>query len=84
MLMIRCAFLEVHVEEEMFTNFGDVDGIKDAEDESVEQEDPFGDELVEAEVEHRFEEAALVAEMLLTGTQPMWAAMMLNHSPGTL
>ena len=39
--------------------------------------------LVEAEVEHKVEEEALVAETLLTGTQPTWAAMMLNHSLGT-
>ena len=36
-VMIRCAFLEVHVEEEMFAEFGDKDGIEDVEDESFEQ-----------------------------------------------
>ena len=39
---------------------------------------------MEAEVEHKLEEEALVAETLLAGTQPTWTAMMLNHSPGTL
>ena len=54
----------------------------DVEDESFEQEDPLG----EADVEHKVEEEALVAETLLTGTltQAAWATMMLNHSPGTL
>ena len=84
MAMIRCAFLEVHVEEEMFAEFEDEDGIEDVEDEYVEQEGPLGEGLGEAEVEHKVEEEALVAETLLTGTQPAWAAMMLNHSPGTL
>ena len=70
MAMIRCAFVEVHMEEEMFAEFGDVDGIKDVGDESVEQEGPLGEELVEAEVEHKVEKEALVAETLLTGTQP--------------
>ena len=79
MAMIRCAFVEVHVEGEMFTKFGDVDVIRNVGNESVEQEGPLGEGLVEAEVE----EEALVAETLLTGTQPTWAAMMLNHSPGT-
>ena len=84
MAMIRCAFLEVQVEEEMFAEFGDENHIEDAEDESVEQECLLGEELGEAEVEHKVEEEALVAETLLTGTQPAWATMMLNHSPGTL
>ena len=80
-MMIRCAFLEVHVEEEMFAQFGDED---DIEDESFEQEGPLGEGLGEAEVEHKVEEEALVAETLLTGTQAAWATIMLNHSPGTL
>ena len=84
MAMTRCAFLEVHVEVEMFGEFGDVDGIGDVGNESVEQEGPLGEGLVEAEVEHKVEEEALVAETLLTGAQPTWAAMMLNHSPWTL
>ena len=83
-VMIRCAFLEAHVEEEMFAEFGDEDDIEDVEDESFEQEGPLGEELREAEVEHKVEEEALVAETLLTGTQAAWATMMLNHSPGTL
>ena len=29
MTMIRCAFLEVHVEEDMFAQFGDGDHIED-------------------------------------------------------
>ena len=66
--MIRCAFLEVQVEEEMFAEFGDMDGIEDVVDESVEPEGPLEEGLVEAEVEHKVE--ALVAEALLTGTQP--------------
>ena len=33
--MIRCAFLEVHVEEEMFAEFGDEDDIEDVEDDRV-------------------------------------------------
>ena len=81
MAMIRCAFLEVHVEEEMFAEFGDED---DIEDESVEQDGQLGEGLGEAEVEHKVEEEALVAETLLTGRQPAWATMMFNHSPGTL
>ena len=86
MAMIRCAFLEVHVEEEMFTEFGDEleDDIENVRDESVEQEGPLGEGLGEEEVEHKIEEEALVAETLLTGMQPAWATMMLNHSPGTL
>ena len=52
MAMIRCAFLEVHVEEEMFVEFGDEDDIDNVEDESVEPEGPLGDGLGEAEVEH--------------------------------
>ena len=82
--MIRCAFLEVHVEEEMSAEFGDEDDIEDVEDESFEQEGRFGERLGEAEVEHKVEEEALVAETLLTGTQAALATMMLNHSPGTL
>ena len=54
--MIRCAFLEVHVEEEMFAEFGDEDDIEDVEDESFEQEGPLGEGLGEAEVEHKVEE----------------------------
>ena len=34
MVMIRCAFLEVHVEKEMFAEFGDEDAIENVEDES--------------------------------------------------
>ena len=83
-VMIMCAFLEVHVEEEMFPEFGDEDDIEGVEDESFEQEGPLGEGLGEAEVEHKVEEEALVAETLLTGTQAAWAKMMLNHSPGTL
>ena len=62
--MIRCAFVEVHVEEEMFVEFGDLDVIQDMENESVEQEGPLREGLVEAEVEHNVEEEALVAETL--------------------
>ena len=65
---IRCAFMEVHVEEEMFAEFGDEDDIEDVEDESFEQEGPLGEGLGEAEVEHKVEEEASVAETLLTGT----------------
>ena len=43
MAMIRCAFLEVHVEEEMFAEFGDVDSIEDVGNESVEQNGPLGE-----------------------------------------
>ena len=71
--MIRCAFFEVHVEEEMFAEFGDEDDLEGVEDESVEQEGPLGEGLGEAEVEHKVEEESLVAEMLLTRTQPAWA-----------
>ena len=67
MAMIRCVFLEVHVE-----------------DESVEQEGPLGEALGEADVEHKVEEEALVADTLLTGTQPAWATMVLKDSPGML
>ena len=81
---IKCAFLEVHVEEEMFAEFRDEDDIDDVEDEFFEQEGPLGEGLGEAEVEHKVEEEALVAETLVTGTQAAWATMMLNHSPGTL
>ena len=84
MAMIRCAFLEVHMEEEMFTEFGDEDDIENVEDESVEQEGPLGEGLGEAGVEHKVEEEALVTEMQLTGTQPASATMILNNSPGTL
>ena len=81
---IRCAFLEVHEEEEMLAEFGDEDDIDDVEDEFFEQEGPLGEGLGEAEVEHKVEEEAEVAETLLTGTQAAWATMMLNHLPGTL
>ena len=37
-VMIRCAFLNVHVEEEMLAEFGDEDDIEDVEDESFEKE----------------------------------------------
>ena len=83
-VMIRCAFLEVHVDEEMFAEFGDEDDIEDAEDESFEQEGPLGEGLEEAEVEHKVEEEALDTETLVTRTQAAWATIMLNHSPGTL
>ena len=53
MVMIRCVFLEMHVEEEMFAEFGDEDDIEDVEDESFEQERPLGEGLREAEVEHK-------------------------------
>ena len=46
-VMIRCAFLEVHVEEEMFAEFGHEDDIKDVEDESFEQEGPLGEGLAQ-------------------------------------
>ena len=84
MAMIRCVYLEVHVEEEIFAEFGVDDSIEDVGDESIEQEGSLGEGFVEAEVEHQVEEEALVAETLLTGTQPMLAGMMLNHSPRTL
>ena len=83
MAMIRCAFLEVHVEEKMIAKFGDVDSIEGVGDESVEQEGPLEEGLVEGEVEHKVEEEALVAETLSMRTQSAWAAMMLKHSPGT-
>ena len=67
MVMIRCVFLEVQVEEEIFEEFGDMDGIEDVREESVEQEGPLGEGLVEVKVEHRVKEEALVAETLLTG-----------------
>ena len=54
------------------------------EDESFEQEGPLGEGLGEAELEHKVEEEALVAETLLTRTPAAWATMMLNHSPRTL
>ena len=84
MVMIRCAFLLVHVEKKMFAEFGDEDDIEDVDDESDEQEGQLRAGLGEAEVEHMLEEEALVAETLLTGTQPTWATKTLNHSPGTL
>ena len=40
--MIRCAFLEVHVEEEMFAEFGDLDSVENVGDESFQQEGPLG------------------------------------------
>ena len=49
-VMIRCAFLEVHGEEEMFAEFGDQDDIEDVEDESFEQKGPLGEGLGEAEI----------------------------------
>ena len=68
----------------MFAVFENVhEGMEGMGDESVEQKGSFGEELVEAEVEHKVDEEALVTKTLLTGTQPTWAAMMLNHSPGT-
>ena len=51
--------------------------------ESIEQEGTLGEALVEAEVEHKAEEEALVAETRLTATRPTWTAKMLNHSPRT-
>ena len=84
MVMIRLAFLEVHVEDEMFAEFGDEDDIENVENQSAEQEGPLGEGLGEAEVEHKVEEEALVAATLLTETQAAWATMTLNHSPGTL
>ena len=42
---IRCAFLEVHVEEEMFAEFGGEDDIEDVEVEAFEQEGPLGEGL---------------------------------------
>ena len=60
MAMIRCAFVEVHVEEEIFAEFRDEDDIESVEDESIEQEGPLGEGLGEAEVEHKVEEEALV------------------------
>ena len=68
--MIRCAFLEVLMEEEMFAEFGDEDNIADVDDDSVEKEGPWGEGLGEAEVDQKIEEKALVAETLLTGMQP--------------
>ena len=43
MAMIRCAFLEVHVEEEMLAEFGDMDRTEDLGDESVQQEGSLGE-----------------------------------------
>ena len=71
--IIRCAFLEVHLEEEMFAEFGDEDDLEGVEDESVEQEGALWEGLGEEEVEQKVEEDALVAETLLTGTQPALA-----------
>ena len=54
--MIRCAFLGVHMEEDVFAEFGDVaDSIENVGDEFIEQEGPLarGEGLVEAEVEHK-------------------------------
>ena len=68
MAMIRCAFVEVHVEEEMLAEFGDLEAIENMGDESVEH-GPLGEGLVAAEVEHKVEEEALVADTLLTGAQ---------------
>ena len=59
--MIRCSFVEVHLEEEMFVEFGDVNSIEDVGDESVQQEGPLGKGLVQAEVKHKVEKDALVA-----------------------
>ena len=66
--MIRCVFLEVHVEEKMFAEIGDMDVVEDVGKESVERKCPLGEGLVEAEVEPKVEEEASVAETLLTGT----------------
>ena len=59
------------MEEEMFVEFRDMDAIKDAGErgESVEHEGLFGEGLMEAEVEHKVEEEALVEETLSTGSQ---------------
>ena len=70
MAMIRCAFLQVHVEEEIFAEFGGEADIENVEDESAEHERPLGEGLGEAEVEHKVEEEALVAELQLARTQP--------------
>ena len=78
-MMIRCALLEVHVEEEMFAEVGDEDDIEDVEDESFEQEGPLGEGLRGAEIEHNVEEEALVSERLLTGTQAAWATTHLGR-----
>ena len=43
MAMIRGAFLEVNVQEEMFAEFGDEEDIEDVEDESAGQEGPLGE-----------------------------------------
>ena len=84
-VMIRCAFLEVRVEEEMFAEFGDEDDIEDVEDESFEQEGPLGEGVGRGRGRAQGRgRGALDAETLLTGTQAAWATMMLNHSPGTL
>ena len=78
-VMLTCACLEVHVEEKMFVDFGDMNCLDDVRNESVEQEKLQGKELVEAEVE----KGAFVAERLSMGTQPTLAEMMLNDSPWT-
>ena len=65
--MTRCAIFELHVVEEIFAEFGDEDDLENAEDESVEQEGPLGEGFGEAEVKHKIEEKAWVAETLLTG-----------------
>ena len=40
------------MDEEMFAEFRDMDGIEDVREESVEQEGPLGEGLVEAKVAH--------------------------------
>ena len=85
MAMIRCAFLEVQVEVEMFADFGDMDGIEDAGDEFVEQEGPLGGELCRLRSSTGSRNRTRVGRRnAVDGTQPMWAAMMINYSPGTL
>ena len=54
MAIIRCAFLVVHVEEEMFAEFGDEDDIEDVEDKSVEQEGLLGEGLERQRSSTRF------------------------------
>ena len=61
-----------------------MDGIENVGEKSVEQGGPLGEELVEAEVEHKVEEEALVTATLSTETEQTWAAIVLNHSPRTL
>ena len=63
--------------------FGDVDGIEDVGDESVEQEGFLG----EANAEHKVEEEALVAETLSTKTQhgqQLCSTTHLRHCAGIL